>query len=121
MAEVEKEPESTTAPYHECLNISTTGLSAVGWTSSTTDLRPNITGARLFAIGHSIAGPYCYGTRGAGFIHVHHLKPLSKIRKNYKDPMKDLIPVCPNCHSMLHRESEILSIAQLKKIVRVII
>ena len=41
---------------------------------------------------------------GAGFIHVHHLVPLSRIRKAYEvDPVKDLIPVCPNCHAMLHR------------------
>ena len=46
-----------------------------------------------------------YGTDiGSGFIHVHHLQPLSKIRKSYVvDPVKDLIPVCPNCHAMLHK------------------
>jgi hypothetical protein len=41
---------------------------------------------------------------GRGFIHVHHLVSLSKIRKSYiVDPVKDLIPVCPNCHAMLHK------------------
>lgn len=38
-----------------------------------------------------------YGKVGEGYIHVHHLKPLSKIRKGYKlNPIEDLRPVCPN-------------------------
>lgn len=41
---------------------------------------------------------------GDGFIHVHHLKPLSKIGKKYQvDPIEDLRPICPNCHAMLHK------------------
>lgn len=45
-----------------------------------------------------------YGERGKDYIHVHHIIPLSEIGINYKiNPMKDLIPVCPNCHAMLHR------------------
>lgn len=58
-----------------------------------------------------------YGSIGIGFIHVHHIKPLSEIKENYKvDPEKDLIPVCPNCHAMLHRPEEILSIESLRKV-----
>ena len=45
-----------------------------------------------------------YGEIGRGFIHVHHVVPLAKIRGAHQvDPVKDLIPVCPNCHAMLHR------------------
>ena len=45
-----------------------------------------------------------YGSIGRNFIHVHHKIPLHKIRKNYKvNPEKDLVPICPNCHAMLHR------------------
>jgi hypothetical protein len=45
-----------------------------------------------------------YGESAAGFIHVHHLTPLAKIGKAYKvDPVADLLPVCPNCHAMLHK------------------
>ena len=44
-----------------------------------------------------------YGSEMDGFIHVHHLKPLSEIGESYKiDPKKDLIPVCPNCHAVIH-------------------
>ena len=59
-----------------------------------------------------------YGPHGAGFIHVHHLKPLKEIGEAYEvDPEKDLRPVCPNCHAMLHRASEVLSIEQLQEII----
>lgn len=60
-----------------------------------------------------------YGDRGAGYIHVHHLKPLSEIGEEYQlDPVKDLRPVCPNCHAMLHRTVPAISIKELKKLIR---
>jgi 5-methylcytosine-specific restriction protein A len=47
-----------------------------------------------------------FGEIGEGFIHVHHLRPLADIGEDYKvDPIKELIPVCPNCHAMLHRRN----------------
>ncbi|HAS6359668.1 TPA: hypothetical protein I7232_22170, partial [Vibrio vulnificus] len=50
-----------------------------------------------------------YGARGNGFIHVHHIKPLSEIsREHVVDPEADLVPVCPNCHAMLHRYEDIM-------------
>jgi 5-methylcytosine-specific restriction protein A len=58
-----------------------------------------------------------YGELGRGYIHVHHLVPLASISKSYElDPIKDLRPVCPNCHSMLHKLSPPLSISELVKI-----
>jgi 5-methylcytosine-specific restriction protein A len=46
-----------------------------------------------------------YGDVGENFIHVHHKRFLSNIKTEYKiDPINDLITVCPNCHSMLHRK-----------------
>ena len=46
-----------------------------------------------------------YGSDMAGFIHIHHLKPLSSIGADYEvDPIQDLRPVCPNCHAVLHRK-----------------
>ena len=45
-----------------------------------------------------------FGELGENFCHVHHIKPLSEIGHDHQvDPSKDLIPVCPNCHAMLHR------------------
>ena len=47
---------------------------------------------------------YTYGDIGKGSIHVHHIKPLSEIGENYEiKPKEDLIPVCPNCHLILHK------------------
>lgn len=56
-----------------------------------------------------------YGELGSGFIHVHHLKPLSEIASTYRlNPIKDLRPVCPNCHAMLHRTRPPLEVEELK-------
>lgn len=58
-----------------------------------------------------------YGPIGKGFIHVHHKKPLAARRGEYKlDPKKDLAPVCPNCHAMLHTQDPPLGIDELKTI-----
>ena len=47
-----------------------------------------------------------YGSLGSGFIHVHHLNPLRAISRSYVvDAEHDLIPLCPNCHAMIHRIS----------------
>lgn len=60
-----------------------------------------------------------FGEIGKGFIHVHHLTQISTIAKGYEvDPVKDLRPVCPNCHAMLHRKKPSLSINELKNIIR---
>jgi 5-methylcytosine-specific restriction protein A len=54
-----------------------------------------------------------YGSLGEGFIHVHHLKPLSEIRCEYKlEPIQDLRPVCPNCHALIHRRRPPYSIEE---------
>lgn len=47
-----------------------------------------------------------YGDDYSGKIEVHHIVPLSKIRENHiVDPVNDLIPVCPNCHLILHSKA----------------
>jgi 5-methylcytosine-specific restriction protein A len=56
-----------------------------------------------------------YGTLGRGFIHVHHLTELSTVGTGHiVDPIKDLRPICPNCHAMAHREVPALSIEELR-------
>ena len=47
-----------------------------------------------------------YGEVAEGYIHVHHLVPLSEIREEYEvNPVKDLRPVCPNCHAVIHQRT----------------
>ena len=44
-----------------------------------------------------------YGPEFQGFIHVHHRVPVSKVGERYKvEPTKDLVPLCPNCHAVVH-------------------
>ncbi len=58
-----------------------------------------------------------FGELGEGFIHVHHLKQLADIGQEYHlDPVADLIPVCPNCHAMLHRRNPPFDIEELKQL-----
>lgn len=60
-----------------------------------------------------------YGEHGQGYIHVHHIVPLAKVGKMYSvHPINDLRPVCPNCHAMLHRGTEVMSIGQLAMLLR---
>lgn len=60
-----------------------------------------------------------YGTTAQGFIHVHHIVPLADIGKSYQvDPVKDLVPLCPNCHSVVHLAKPMLTIEQLKKLTK---
>lgn len=59
---------------------------------------------------------HVYGALGKDFIHVHHIIPLSEIDDSYSvNPIKDLIPLCPNCHSMIHRVKPALRIEELRK------
>ena len=57
-----------------------------------------------------------FGEEFSGKIEVHHKKPISEIGGSYVvDPVNDLIPVCPNCHMMLHSKPDgVYSIEELK-------
>jgi len=44
-----------------------------------------------------------YGPPAEGYIHIHHLVPLSTVGPDYVvDPIRDLRPLCPNCHAAVH-------------------
>jgi predicted HNH restriction endonuclease len=56
-----------------------------------------------------------YGTEFAGFIHVHHLRPLSEIGAEYVvNPVTDLCPVCPNCHAVIHYGGRLRSVEEVR-------
>jgi predicted HNH restriction endonuclease len=60
-----------------------------------------------------------YGDTAKGFIHVHHKTQLSDIGDEYiVDPISDLIPLCANCHSVIHLTRPAMTIEELKKIVK---
>lgn len=79
--------------------------------------------ARAACLAHY--GPVCvacnvnlgdhYGALAEGLIHVHHLVPLSQIGQAYVvDPVRDLVPVCPNCHAVIHRRDPPLEIDEIR-------
>ncbi|MCT2347531.1 HNH endonuclease [Niallia taxi] len=74
-------------------------------------------GARCFACGFSFEE--VYGERGKDFIEVHHINPLSTLETAVEiNPEIDLIPLCANCHRMVHRRKDtVLSIEGLKEII----
>lgn len=58
-----------------------------------------------------------YGEEFEGFIHIHHLKPLSTIGQEYEvDPENDLRPVCPNCHSVIHFGAELRTVEKVREL-----
>jgi 5-methylcytosine-specific restriction enzyme A len=60
-----------------------------------------------------------YGPIGRGFIHVHHVREISKLGAGYKiDPRTDLVPLCANCHAMVHRSSPLLLPSELARRLR---
>jgi predicted HNH restriction endonuclease len=60
-----------------------------------------------------------YGELGKGYIHIHHVKPVSSLNEpTLVDPRADLAPVCANCHAIIHRRRDrTISIEEMKQIV----
>jgi len=60
-----------------------------------------------------------YGELGKGFIEIHHIKPLYSLNEEVEvNPQTDLLPLCPNCHRMIHRKRDkIMSVEELRKII----
>lgn len=56
-----------------------------------------------------------YGIHGKGFIEMHHLIPIKKGPRKTK--ITDLVPVCSNCHRMIHKGGSMLSIEYLKDLI----
>lgn len=57
-----------------------------------------------------------YGSLGTGFVEVHHASPSqNRSRKRSVDPLVDLVPVCSNCHRMLHRREPPIGVRELQR------
>jgi len=60
-----------------------------------------------------------YGPAAAGLIEVHHVTLVSEVGPGYIiDPRNDLLPLCPNCHSVAHRRSPPFSVDELREMQR---
>lgn len=61
-----------------------------------------------------------YGEIGKDFIEVHHIRPIfSFTDEETVNPITDLIPLCSNCHRMIHRrKGKVFTVEELKKLLR---
>lgn len=60
-----------------------------------------------------------YGQIGKDYIHVHHLNQISNIGEKHEiNPLEDLVPVCPNCHSIIHKRKIPITIEEMKEIIK---
>ena len=56
-----------------------------------------------------------YGSIGDGIIHVHHIIPIGMSKGIHQvDPVKDLRPVCANCHTIIHSRIPPFTIEEVK-------
>ncbi len=64
-----------------------------------------------------------YGELGEGYIEIHHTKPLYTRMEEalrIEDALEHVIPLCANCHRMVHRKKEPISIENLKEHIKAI-
>lgn len=59
-----------------------------------------------------------YGELGKDFIEAHHSKPISEMLENEKTNIDDIILVCANCHSMIHRKRPWLKKDEIQKLLK---
>lgn len=84
--------------------------------ASNRDAAIKIHGTNCFGCGFNFEEHY--GERGKGYIEIHHVKPLYELDEEVNiDVEKDLIPLCSNCHRMVHKvKKDVLTLEELRKI-----
>src|SRR5574344_22227 len=58
-----------------------------------------------------------YGEIGKGFLEVHHKRPMSTYEEDHELPQSELVALCSNCHSMVHRKKDIIDVDKLKRMI----
>lgn len=59
-----------------------------------------------------------YGPAGVGIIEIHHLLPVHLMTgRRVVDPRSELVPLCSNCHTVVHREEPPFTLEQLRSFV----
>lgn len=60
-----------------------------------------------------------YGEVANGFIEVHHVVPVSRMTAGYMvNPVTDLVPLCPNCHSVAHKRNPPFTVEEIKALLK---
>ncbi len=57
-----------------------------------------------------------YGSHGAGFIEVHHIRAVHTLLPGERTKLADLALLCSNCHRMVHVRRPWLSVERLREI-----
>ena len=58
-----------------------------------------------------------FGEIGKSFIEVHHSLPVSQMGEYHVvDILKELYPLCPNCHAMIHKKNPPFTVEELIEI-----
>ena len=67
---------------------------------------------------YNLTNGKAYGDIGEGYIEIHHVNPHHTFEGVHMvDPANDLIPLCSNCHSMIHRvegQGKCMTLRELK-------
>jgi len=59
-----------------------------------------------------------YGPIASGYVEIHHITPVSELGAEYIiDPARDLVPLCPNCHAVVHRRIPPLTVSELRVLI----
>jgi predicted HNH restriction endonuclease len=57
-----------------------------------------------------------YGHDISDIIEVHHNRPLAADKRRMKkNILKDLVPLCPNCHTVVHSFNNVMSLIALQR------
>ena len=57
-----------------------------------------------------------YGEIATGCIEIHHKVKVSELGENYViNPTNDLVPLCPNCHTVTHQRHPPFTVDEIKK------
>jgi predicted HNH restriction endonuclease len=59
-----------------------------------------------------------YGNLGKNIVDIHHVIPVSQLETKTQVKISDLIPVCPNCHRIIHSKRPFLSVDEVRKSLR---
>ena len=60
-----------------------------------------------------------YGSLGSGLMQVHHVVPVDELDEDYElDPVADLMPVCGNCHMVIHSRQPALGVEEVRRAMR---
>lgn len=62
-----------------------------------------------------------YSGLASDFIHVHHLNPVASSGITKPDPIREMVPLCPNCHCVAHKRNPPYTITEIQNMMQPIL